>query len=381
MIAALDPLVGVVLIVGVLTWVAVRRRYLIQPDGALVAGVVLVVLAAEMRRPYVPELLGVERTGVEELVKHVLLVAGCLCLATYVPALNRGRRVDYVRLAITVVVGVAVLVVCFWLNGPWEPIDLTLQAGGRWGMIPYWTVLYGSVVLAAARFVHACLRGRRYVPRRRRWGADTAIVGACLAVLWALLSALQVNSSWTLPAVTPEFDAALDLLVVFSTGLVVVGIGGHLAHGALERRANRTQLARFHGRLMELVPEARLAAPGTRVADYHRDVEISDVLSSLRRHSSRADRHSLRRVAPWSVSARRMLRVELAADRRMEDLVPGDPERWRWAANDRALAKAGRYLGSARYPQALERVLAPAPDLDPELGSDPDRSPPSDGGA
>jgi hypothetical protein len=348
---------AVVLFAGAAVWTAVRHRSHLDGDRALTWGLALVAAASLLRVEPVLEL--VQESGppaVHDLVKHVLLAAGCLCIGTWVQG-AQGRRPRPGRLLVSVVVVTGLLTVLFALNGPWERQDIGFQTRGKPWMALYWVTFYASFLWATATFGISTVRRRRSRPLGTRWGMDLAAAGAFLGVLWALSSLVSVvdlvlddpssTHAHQLLGIPPH------LLIAASSALLTVGIMGHLLATSRLRRRRHGDLRALHTHLVDAVAEHRLAAVRPEVAEYHRTIEIMDALATLARYAAPHDAARVRAVVgPCPEPVLRALQIDVASTRRGMDERPGTPADWsEWADDDRSL----RDLGRAFRAQTAER--------------------------
>jgi len=361
-----------VLFAGAAVWTALRHRSHLDGDRALTWGLALVAAASALRIDAVESfLLTSAPAGVHELVKHALLVAGCLCIAAWVQG-TQGRRPQPRFLVAGVLGVVGVLVVVFALNGPWDRRDFDFQTAGKPWMALYWAAYYGTFLWATATFGISTLRARGERARGARWGMDLAAAGAFVGVLWALLSAVDIVLQD--PGAVEQYrflGIRTRYLIAASSVLLTLGIMGHLLTAARTRRRRRADLSALHSHLVDAVAESRLPAVRPEVAEYHRTIEIMDALATLARYSEPSDAERVRSLvghAPDPVL--RALQIDLAATRRGMDERPPVPADWSdWVTDDQALRDLGRAFReqtSARRAHVLVSALGYDGALDPD---------------
>ncbi|MHA7132857.1 DUF6545 domain-containing protein [Oerskovia turbata] len=357
---------AVVLFAGAAAWTAVRHRSHLDGDRALSWGLALVAAASALRIDVVLDAVrDVAPAAVDELAKHVLLGAGCLCIGAWVLG-AQGRRPQPLRLVVCIVGVVGLLVLVFALNGPWERQEIGFQTRGRPWMALYWVAFYATFLWATAMFGVSTVRQRRSRPLAARWGMDLAAVGAFLGVLWALSSMVGVVDLVLDAPSSAEAHILLGIpphhLVAASSVLITVGIMGQLLAAARIRRRRHTDLCELHAHLVDAVAEHRLPAVRPEVAEYHRTIEIMDALATLSRYADPHDAVRVRAVVgdvPESVL--RALQIDLATTRRGMDERPASPADWSaWADDDRSLRDLGRAfrgLTSERRAHVLVKAL------------------------
>jgi hypothetical protein len=370
---------AVALFAGAAVWTSLRRTSHLEGDRVLAWGLALIAAASALRVEAVQEFLMANAPpAVHDLAKHVVIVAGCLCIGAWVRG-ARGRRPRAWCLLLATTSIVTVLVLVFALNGPWERTHLGFQTRERPWMALYWVTVYTTFVWATATFGVSTVRSRLTRPLAARWGMDLAAVGAFVGVMWALSSMVSVVD---LVLDTPSDTAVLhplgvppQYLIATSSVLLTAGIMGHLLATARIRRRRHADLRALHAHLVDAVAEHRLASVRPEVAEYHRTIEIMDALATLARYSDPRDESSVRAVVgdrPEPVL--RALQIDLAATRRGMDERPGTPADWsEWASDDQSLRDLGRAFRAqtaARRENVLVSVLGHDGGLVPDVSAD-----------
>lgn len=296
--------------------------------------------------------------GTGELVKHLLIATGCICIASYGSAVVLNRPVKAKVVAGAGIGASATMCVAFFTNGPWTNADLSEQLTDRPWMIAYWIAYYGAFCWSVIALGLAALRGNSQAPRRHAAWLILLALASLVAVVWALLSIAK-----NLFLLTGADPAILDAIrspaaATFSVCLMV-GFLGYTIHRTIDRSREVRCLEALHHRLTVLVPEVQLVTLSPEIADYHRDIEIADALSMLAPFNNVSDAALIEAVLGHTkTNVARAYCIEIAAERRKQGGTPNSPITFDWTADGGALVEVGRAMSERNFSDGRRKVTS-----------------------
>ncbi|GAA1849865.1 DUF6545 domain-containing protein [Myceligenerans crystallogenes] len=272
-------------------------------DVHLPIGLTLVTVSAALRTAVFTEAIRrAAGSPVDEVVKHIALVVGCLLISAWLAQALDGRAVRRRQIFGGCVGTAALMVFTFSASGPWSVENINAQTAGRPMMVLYWGVFYGCFLWASGLFAYAALRSRSSEQMPRSWGMVCVATGAAIGVLWAVLAISELIAR-TRGLPSDERFNVLGLeprVLLAATGILLsVGIIGHLAAANSVSKRERASLRYLHECITEKVP-AIVSSPATTgaVASYHRRIQILDGMGTLSHYSTPADRAAIARDYP-----------------------------------------------------------------------------------
>lgn len=298
--------------------------------------------------------------GTSELIKHVLIATGCICIASYGSAVVLNRPIRPLLVTCVSIGAAVVMAAVFVAQGPWTNADLSEQLAGKPWMIAYWAAYYGAFCWSVIALGTAALRGNSAESRRHAAWLILLAIASGVALVWALLS-IAKNVFLLSGIDTTVLDAIrIPAAAAFSV-LLMTGFLGYAAHRWVDYRREQQHLAVLHKRLIALVPEVQLTTPSAGIADYHRSIEIADALSVLSSFTDLSDSDLIKTVlGTTSTATARAYSVEIAAERRACNKASVSPCDFEWASDDDALVDVGRAISRPSFPRNRLKVTSVA---------------------
>jgi hypothetical protein len=340
-------------------WLATHTNPRARVATLLAAGFALVALAAIIRMPGIEEPLSKAiAPGEAELVKHLLIVAGCLLIAAFSWSASTSKPPPFRGIAIITVPMLGAMVLAFYISGPWTGGDLSDESISKPAMYLYWAIYFAGFVAAPTLYLPSIIRGfwrRQWIERAP---LALAALGAIASILWAMLSVAK-TALLTAGHYPVAIEDLRDALAAFFSVTLVLGLVGYITAARYRRRRDLRTLADLWAWILSIQPEIRRSDAGTDTDEYWMQIDVQDGLANLAAYTLEDDEVAVEAMRGLRAMQRRGLMLQLAATRlrqgaRRRETVS---DRWRdWASDTTSWAGVERARRSKKV-QSFARSI------------------------